>query len=263
VKYYLDGVIPQHTASMVDPYEGTSDRGKPNIPPETLTAAIVALDAKGFQGHIHAIGDGAVREGLDAFAAARKANGDKGNRNMITHMNVITPADQPRFGELGVYAGFQPYWASNYDDMDLQKKAVGPKRIPTIYPAANVVKAGGKLAYGSDWPVDSAYPLDGLQVALTRTNPAKPESGPLGPDQAVTLAEAVKSYTINVAEANHVDKEAGSIAPGKQADLVVLDKNIFDIPATEIASTKVLLTLFGGRPVFGGVGSLKAPADGQ
>lgn len=258
VKYYLDGVIPQHTASMVAPYVGTTDRGKPNITPDMLTAAITALDAKGFQAHIHAIGDGAVREGLNAFAAARAKNGKRDNRHIITHMNVIDPADQPRFGQLGVYAGFQPSWASNYDDMDLQKGAVGPERSRNIYPTANVVKAGGKMAYGADWPVDSANPLEGLQVALTRTNPTKPESGPLGADQAVTLAEAVASYTINVAEVNHLDKETGSIAPGKDADLIVLDHNIFEIPATEIGKTKVLLTLFAGKPVFGGVGDLTA-----
>jgi predicted amidohydrolase YtcJ len=256
VKYYLDGVIPQHTAFMNEPYEGTADRGKPNIAPETLTAAITTLDAQGFQGHIHAIGDGAVREGLNAFAAALKRNGDEHNRHIITHMNVIDPTDQPRFGELGIYAGFQPYWASNYDDMGLQKAAIGPRRTPFIYPASNVVRAGGKLAYGADWPVDSANPLDGLQVALTRTNPLKPGSGALGPDQAVTLAEAIAAYTINVAEVNRLDRQTGSIAPGKDADLIVLDRDIFELRPAEISKAKVVLTLFGGKPVFGGVGLL-------
>lgn len=262
VKYYLDGVIPQHTAAMLEPYEGTTDRGKPSIPADVLSAAISTLDAKGFQAHVHAIGDGGVREALDAVAAARKRNGDKDNRHLISHMNVIDPADQPRFGQLGVYAGFQPYWASNYDDMDLQKRAVGPKRAKSIYPAANIVRMGGKLAYGADWPVDSANPLDGIQVALTRTNPLRPESGPLLPDQAVTLAEAIASYTINVAAVNHIDKRTGSIAVGKDADLIILDRNIFDIPATDISKTKVLLTLFAGRPVFGAIGSLAA-TDGK
>ena len=263
VKYYLDGVIPQHTAAMIEPYEGTTDRGESTIPPATLSAAITTLDAQGFQAHIHAIGDGAVREGLDAFAAARAKNGKRDNRHIITHMNVIDTADQPRFGQLGVYAGFQPFWASNYDDMDLQKAAIGPKRSAEIYPQANIVRMGGKMAYGADWPVDSANPLDGLQVALTRTNPEKPGSGPLLPDQAVTLAEAIASYTINVAEVNHNDTQTGSIAPGKSADLVVLDHNIFEVPATDIAKTKVLLTLFAGKPVFGGVGSLTAGNRGE
>ncbi|MBO9713306.1 amidohydrolase [Sphingomonas sp.] len=258
VKFYLDGVLPQHTALMIEPYDGTADRGKPGIPAEVLSAAMVALDAEGFQGHVHAEGDGAVRESLDAFEAARKANGDRGNRPMISHMNVIDPADQPRFGKLGVYAVFQPYWASNYDDMDLQKQAIGPRRAGFIYPTANVVRAGGKMAYGSDWPVDSANPLDGLQVALTRTNPLEPARGPLLADQAVTLAEAIRSYTLHVAEVNHLDKETGSIAPGKDADLIVLDRNLFEIPATEISKAKVVLTLFAGKPVFGGVGSLSA-----
>jgi len=261
VKYYLDGVIPQHTAAMIAPYEGTTDRGKPSIPADVLSAAITDLDARGFQAHVHAIGDGGVREALNAIAAARAANGDKDNRHLISHMNVIDPSDQPRFGQLGVYAGFQPYWASNYDDMDLQKKAIGPERAKSIYPAANIVRTGGKLAYGADWPVDSANPLDGLQVALTRTNPLKPEGGALVPDQAVTLAEAIASYTINVAAVNHIDDRTGSITVGKLADLVVLDRDIFAIPATEISKTKVLLTLFAGRPVFGGLGSLAADKE--
>lgn len=263
VKYYLDGVIPQHTALMIAPYEGTTDTGKPNITAETLSAAVTALDAKGFQSHVHAIGDGGVREALDAYAAARTANGDRGNRHMISHMNVIDPADQPRFGQLDTYAVFQPYWASNYDDMDLQKKAIGPERSKHIYPAANIVRTGGKLAYGADWPVDSANPFDGIQVALTRTNPERPGSGALLPDQAVTLAEAVESYTLNVARVTHLDTVTGSIAPGKQADLIVVDRNIFDVPATDISKAKVLLTLFGGKPVFGGVGSLTAGKRGN
>jgi predicted amidohydrolase YtcJ len=258
VKYYLDGVIPQHTAAMIEPYEGRTDRGQTSIPAKTLNAAITALDAKGFQAHIHAIGDGAVRAGLDAFAAAKRRNGRKDNRHMISHMNVIDPADQPRFGRLDAYAAFQPYWASNYDDMDLQKAAVGSRRAAFIYPAANIVKAGGKLAYGADWPVDSANPLDGIQVALTRTNPGKPESGPLVPDQAVTLGQAIAAYTINVAEVNHLDTRTGSIRPGKQADLIVLDRNIFDVPVTDISRTKVVLTLFAGKPVFGEIDGLFA-----
>ena len=258
VKYYLDGVIPQHTAAMIEPYEGTSDRGKSTIPVATLDEAIATLDAKGFQAHVHAIGDRAVREALDAFAGAQKRNGKTDSRDMISHMNVIDPADQPRFGKLGAYAIFQPAWASNYDYMDLSKKAIGPKRSGYIYPAASVVKGGGKLAYGADWPVSSANPLEGLQVAVTRTSIENPKTGPLLPNEAVTLAEAVAAYTINVAAVNHNDTTTGSIAVGKSADLVVLDRNIFEVPVTDIAKTKVLLTMFEGKPVFGGVSTLTA-----
>ncbi|MEE4452176.1 amidohydrolase [Novosphingobium resinovorum] len=263
VKFYLDGVLPQHTAAMLQPYVGTNERGKPAVTPATLAAAVTQLDAQGIQMHTHSEGDAAVRESLDAVAAARAKNGRSDTRPMISHMNVIDPADQPRFGQLGVYAVFQPYWASNYDDMDLQKKAIGPERASNIYPAANVVKGGGKMAYGSDWPVDSAYPLDGMQVALTRTNPLEPQRGALLPDQAVTLKEALASYTLHVAEADHFDKDTGSIVAGKQADLVVLDRNIFELAPDAIAATKVVLTMFEGKPVYGGLGALKAPERGD
>lgn len=258
VKFYLDGVLPQHTASMIAPYEGATERGKSTIPASTLNDAVATLDAKAIQSHIHAIGDAGVREALDAFAAARKRNGKTDTRPMISHMNVIDPADQPRFGKLGVYAVFQPFWSTNNDYMDISKRVIGPQRSGYIYPAGSVVKGGGKLAYGADWPVASANPLEGLQVAVTRTSIEDPKSGPLLPNEAVTLAEAVASYTINVAEVNHNDGQTGSIAPGKSADLIVLDRNIFEIPAIDIAKAKVLLTLFAGKPVFGGVGTLNA-----
>lgn len=259
VKYYLDGVIPQKTAAMIEPYEGSPERGKSTIPAATLNDAVATLEAKGFQAHVHAIGDRAVREGLDAFAAARKRNGRKDLRHLISHLNVIDPADQPRFGQLGAYAAFQPTWASNYEYMDLSKAAIGRKRSGYIYPAGSVVKGGGKLAYGADWPVATANPLEGLEVAVTRTSTTDPKSDPLLPAEGVTLDQAVAAHTINVAEVNHNEKETGSIAPGKSADMIVLDRNIFDIPITDVSEAKVLLTLVAGKPVFGRVGPLSAP----
>jgi len=252
VKFYVDGVIPQKTAYMLEPYaHGGHERGKPHIAAEALEQAAVWLDAQGFQLHAHAIGDGGVREALDAFAAARAANGAAGGRHMISHLNVVDPADQPRFAQLGVAAQFQPLWASHYPYMDLTEQAIGPLRSTYIYPANSILEAGARLAYGADWPVASANPLEGLQVAVTRTNPENPDSGPLLPGEAVTLEQAVRAYTIDVAWVNRMDDAIGSIAVGKQADLVVLDRNIFEIPAEQIGTTKVLLTLFGGKPVSG------------
>lgn len=251
-KFYIDGVIPQKTAYMIAPYEHDAhERGKPQVGEDVLDAAVIDLDARGFQVYVHAIGDGGVREALDAFAAARKANGAEGGRHMIAHLNVVDPADQPRFGKLGVAAQFQPLWASNYDYMDLTREAIGPTRSTYIYPAGSILKAGGKLAYGADWPVSSANPLEGLQVAVTRTSADDPASGPLLPGESVTLEQAVRAYTIDAAYVNRMDDTIGSITVGKQADLVVLDRDIFEIPVTEIGKTKVLLTLLGGRPVFG------------
>jgi len=252
VKFYVDGVIPQKTAYMLEPYAHAGDeRGKPHIDADALGQAVLRLDADGFQVHAHAIGDGGVRQALDAIAAARAANGAQGGRHMVSHLNVVDPADQPRFGQLGVAAQFQPLWASHYPYMDLTEQAVGPERSKHLYPAGSILRAGGRLAYGADWPVASANPLEGLQVAVTRTNAEDPESGALLADEAVTLEQAVRAYTLDVAWVNRMDDRLGSVAPGKLADLVVLDRNIFEIPINEIGKARVLLTLFEGRPVFG------------
>lgn len=251
VKFYVDGVIPQKTAYMLAPYQNSDERGAPQIAPEVLKQAMVAIDARGMHGFFHAIGDGAVRLSLDAIEAARKANGAKPTWHMVTHLNVVDPADQPRFARLSTFAQFQPTWASWYDYMDLTVAAIGPERAKYIYPAGSIVRAGGKLAYGADWPVGSANPLEGIEVAITRRTAGDPNARPLLPDEGVSLKEAIASHTINVAIVNGFDKITGSIATGKSADLVVLDRNIFDLPAHEISGTKVLLTLFEGKPVAG------------
>jgi predicted amidohydrolase YtcJ len=251
VKIFLDGVIPQDTAAMLEPYEGTTDRGSLEISETALKQAIQALDARNMQVHIHAIGDRAVRVALDAFEAAEQANGLRDNRHMISHLNVVDPADQPRFAKLNVTAIFQPYWASYEPYMNLAIARIGPVRERYIYPQGNIMRDGGRVAYGSDWPVASADPLLGIQVALTRIDPAHPENRPLGPEQRITLPEAVRNYTLNVAYVNHLEQETGSIRVGKSADLIVLDKDIFTLPPQQISTTKVLVTLFKGRPVFG------------
>jgi predicted amidohydrolase YtcJ len=250
VKFYIDGVIPQQTAYMLKPYEGTQELGAPQIRPEVLAAATTALDEQGIQSHYHTIGDAAVREALDAVATARRSDGNADTRPMISHMNVIDPADQARFGTLGVTAIFQPLWTCNEPYMDLTKERIGPVRSQYIYPVASIEKSGGRVAYGADWSVASADPLLGIEVALTRVAP-EGKLAPLIAGEAVTLPQAVKSYTLEVAYVNHLDQETGSIAPGKSADLVVLDKDIFKLDTRRIHEAKVLTTLFKGKPVFG------------
>ncbi|MCW4456569.1 amidohydrolase [Flavobacterium sp. MXW15] len=257
VKLYLDGVIVQRTAAMLEPYEESGDeRGQAQIPEAVLRQAVQRIDAHGMQVHVHAIGDRAVRQALDAFAAAGARNGIGDNRHMISHLNVIDPADQPRFGQLGVAAVFQPLWACDEPYMRLTLQRIGPRRRAHVYPANGVLQAGGRLAYGSDWPVASANPLEGIEVALTRIAPGVHDTEPLLAEQRVTLAEAIKGYTLDVAYVNRIDGVAGSIAVGKSADLVVLDRDLFAIPAREISQAKVLLTLFEGRPVFGALDAL-------
>lgn len=263
VKFYLDGVIPQHTAAMLEPYEEAEGvRGELQIAPEILNEAVRQLGAKGIQPHVHAIGDRATRVALDAFEAAIEANGTA-NRPMISHLNVIDPADDQRFGQLGAIALFQPTWASNYPYMDLTKQAIGHERAHSIYPARSVLKGGGILAYGADWPVATANPFEGLQIAVTRTSIVDPASGPLLPEEAITLQEAIRAHTINVAYALGLDEVTGSIAVGKSADLIVLDRDILNIPLTQVSQAKVLVTLFAGEEVHGSlaVAEGKAGAD--
>ncbi|MEP9359575.1 amidohydrolase [Sphingomonas sp. KR3-1] len=253
VKFFIDGVIPQRTAAMLAPYEGTSEKGATQIPLATLAQAVTALDGRGMQSHFHTIGDAAVREALDAVAAARGKDGMSDTRPMMSHMNVIDPADQPRFAALGVTAIFQPLWACNEAYMGLTKVQIGPVRSTYIYPAGSVLRAGGRLAYGADWSVASANPFEGIEVALTRVAP-EGKLPPLEPNEAVTLEQALRAYTLNVAYVNHLDTETGSIAPGKSADLIVLDQDLFKIPVRQIHATKVLVTLFRGKPVYGRLG---------
>jgi len=257
VKFYVDGVIPQRTAYMLAPYEGSSERGAPQISPEMLKQAVTATDAKGMYAFLHAIGDGGVRISLDAVEAARKTNGARPTHHMVTHLNVVDPADQPRFGKLDTYAQFQPTWSSWYPYMELTEQQIGKKRMESIYPAGSIVRAGGKLAYGADWPVATANPLEGLEVAITRRVAGDPNAKPLIAAEGVTLTEAIESHTLNVATVNGMDKFTGSIETGKNADLVVLDKDIFKLPVTEISKAKVLVTVFQGKPVYGDLETLK------
>lgn len=261
VKFYVDGVIPQKTAAMLAPYEDAHDhshttKGAPQISEDVLKQVVTTLDAQGVQAYFHAIGDGAVRETLDAVEAARTKNGPSDTRPMVAHLNVVDPADQPRFAKLNMTAQFQAAWASNYPYMDLTKQAVGPTRSGYIYPAGSILKYGGRLAYGADWPVGTANPFEGLQVAVTRTNLDLPTSGPLLPGESVTLEQAVAAYTIDVAYVNHFDKQLGSIAKGKIADLIIVDRDIFKIPIAEVAKAKVLVTFFEGKPVYGDLEAL-------
>lgn len=256
VKFFIDGVIPQQTAAMLAPYEGTNEKGATQIPLDMLAQAVTALDGRGMQSHFHAIGDAGVREALDAVERLRARGGTNDTRPMISHMNVIDPADQPRFGTLGVTAVFQPLWACDEAYMRLTSERIGPVRSTYIYPAGSVLRAGGRLAYGADWSVASANPFEGIEVALTRIAPGE-DLPPLEPNEAVTLEQALRAYTLGVAYVNHLDQETGSIAPGKSADLIVLDQDLFKVPVRRIHATKVMVTLFRGTPVYGGFDAIR------
>jgi len=250
-KIFADGVVEARTAAMLEPYlDRPEQRGEPNYAPQSLNALVASLVKARFSVHIHAIGDRAVRLSLDALEAAGVRAGAGGPRHQLAHLEFVHPADVPRFRTLGVIANFQPLWS--YADSyitDLTLPALRPETARTIYPIGSAVRAGAPLAFGSDWSVSSANPLEGIQTAMTRQGlDGQPE--PFLPEEAIDLATGLAAYTIGAAHANGLDTDTGSIEVGKLADLAVLSDDLFARPPHEIAKTKVLLTLLEGQPVY-------------
>ncbi len=262
VKIMQDGVCENFTAAMLSPYldghgHETGGRGTSFFDPEELKEAVTAIDAQGFQVHIHAIGDRAVREALDAVAAARSANGPTAGRHHIAHLQVIHPDDVPRFRDLGVVANCQPLWATSEPQMtELTLPFLGPERSAWQYPFGSLARSGAQLCFGSDWPVSSPNPMWEMHTAVNRTTaPDYPFRGPdtdtpFLPGERIGLPAAIAAFTIGSAYVNHDERDAGSVETGKRADLVVLDRNPFTEPAAEIAQAEVDLTLVDGAVVY-------------
>jgi hypothetical protein len=253
VKIFADGVIESGTAALLAPYLNRgSDRGTPNYRPDSLNALVTALDRAGFQVHVHAIGDRAIRETLDAFEYAEQENGQHDARHIIAHLELIDPADIPRFRSLGVVASFQAFWAQRDDYIaDLTEPVLGPVRSRWLYPIASVMNSGAVVVGGSDWSVSSLNPLDAIEVAITRRSPDSLPGPAWIPEERVDLERMVAAYTINGAWANHQERDRGSLEVGKFADFVVLDRNLFTMPVNQIHSAKVLQTYFEGNLVYG------------
>jgi hypothetical protein len=255
-KIFLDGVIEGGTAAMLEPYLGTTgDRGELNVRPERLRTLVHALDDAGFKVHVHAIGDRAIRVALDAFATQRTRDGGAGPRHIMAHLQLFDPADVPRLAALGVVASFQPLWA--YADTyitDLTEPRLGPARSRWLYPIASVTRSGAIVAAGSDWSVTSMDPLRAIQVAVTRRAPDLAEGPAWIPDERVDLATILRAYTLGGAYAGDAEATTGSIAVGKAADLVVLDRNLFAVPEADIHRVLVLRTFLAGREVYGRLG---------
>ncbi len=254
VKIFADGVIEPGTAALLAPYVGrlsAHGSGVLNYDPERLGRIVTELDRAGFQVHIHAIGDRAVRVSLDAHEAARNALGDRDLRPQIAHLELVDPADIPRFRALGVIADFQGFWhwADSYIT-ELTEPVLGRERSRWLYPLASVARTGAMIAGGSDWPVSSLNPLDAIQVACTRRGVDRPEGPAWIPEERATLPLMIAAYTITGAWVNHEETIDGSIEVGKAADLVVLDRNLFAIRPEQIHRTKVVLTLLEGQAVY-------------
>ncbi len=251
-KIFADGVIESHTAALLEPYfDRPGYCGLPNLEPDLFSRLAIALDKEQFQIHIHAIGDRAIRMSLDALEAAQKKNGARDARHHIAHLQLIHPDDIPRFKSLDVIANFQPLWA--YPDLyitELTEPVLGPERSRWLYPIGSIVKSGAKIVGGSDWSVSSMNPLDAIQVAITRK--ALDDSSSLSwiPEELVDLPTILAAYTINGAFLNRQEEITGSLEVGKAADLVVLDRNLFAIPPTDIHKTKVLYTFLEGKEIY-------------
>ena len=256
VKIMQDGVIETFTAAMLAPYldpcgKRTSDRGIRFFDTSLLREATIALDAAGFGVHYHALGDRAVRDVLDAIEAAQARNGPSGNRHHLAHLQVVDVADVPRFRALGAVANLQALWACHEPQMDeLTIPVLGAERARRQYPFGELHRAGATIALGSDWPVSSPDPLAALHVAVNRQALGEADTEPLGAEQALSLQVALAGYTAGSAFVNGVEDHTGVIATGHEADLVVLDRDPFTGPSSEIGAARVQRTYIGGELVF-------------
>jgi len=251
-KFFLDGVIETHTAAMLAPYSNApSLSGDLLWDAEKYRRLVAELDEHGIQVFTHAIGDRAIRVALDAYEAAAKKNGTKDARHRIEHIEDASAVDIPRFGRLGVIASMQPLHA--YPDEDALKSwqpSVGAERAQRAWAWHGIQAAGGVLAFGSDWPIVTLSPWPGLQNAVTReTTEGQPKGGWI-PAQRISLAEAIKGYTLNAAFAGHREKTEGSLEPGKLADMIVVSQDVFKVDPLKIGETRVLLTMVGGHVVY-------------
>jgi len=255
IKILVDGVATSYSAAMLEPYadrEAEGIKGEPLVSRSNLIDLVTLLDDLDFQIHFHSIGDAATHYSLDALENARNMNGQRDSRHHLSHIMVWDPNDYDRMAELNAVANFQALWASkdkHYDEITYAR--MGEKRSKYIYPINSLHQLGVTLAFGSDWYVTSANPLLAIEVAVTRLDPDGYRTDPLLPNESIDLATAIKAATLGSAFGNFLDQKTGSIEVGKLADLIVIDKNLFEIPPSEISEAKVMLTMFGGEIVYG------------
>jgi predicted amidohydrolase YtcJ len=250
IKVFADGVVeyPSQTAVLSKPYRATGKNGELLFDPAEFAKIAITADKHGLLVHVHAIGDRAVTEALNGFEAVRGANGHSGLADTITHLQLVRPEDIPRFHELGVIASFQLYWASaETDTIELVKPYIDPALYEWQYPARSILDAGGVIAGASDWPVSTANPFRAIYQAETRKGP----EGVLDASQRMPREAMLYAYTRNAALALASQDQIGSIAPGKQADFALLDRDVLTVSAEEARDTKVLWTVVGGKTVYG------------
>lgn len=261
-KIFMDGVIqaPAQTGAVLAPYlvnKGSTDKpdwqpgsslGSLYVNQERLTPLLIGLAQAGIDPHLHTDGDGAVQVTLNAIEAMRAAVPGKDIRPALAHDELVDPKDLPRYAKLGAIPVLSFQWgAASPDQVASVKDQVGPKRLPFVEPYGQILKAGARVAFGSDWPVDPLNEWYAFQIAVTRSDPTAP--GKLNADPGLSIGEALRAATIDAAYELHQDDVTGSLEPGKFADLIVLDRNVLKVPAEEISKTQVLLTVVGGKEV--------------
>lgn len=257
VKIFADGVMeaPTQTAALLKPYldetgTPTGNSGELYFNQDKIGSIVTKLDEAGLTVLIHATGDRAVRASLDAFEAAFDANGVTDNRHQISHLQLVDPADVPRFAELGVIANFQLEGAKRGNsNVEPIAPYLGPDRFNRLYPAGSLRNAGAMIASGSDWDVSSFDPFRAMEHGITRVERG---SGlpPLGQDEGLAIGDVIDAYTINAAIASRQDATTGSLEVGKRADLVVLDRDITAIDPATLDDTEVLATWIDGKLVY-------------
>lgn len=254
VKLVADGVIESHTAAMLEPYDNKpAITGDPRFTAEQLNKTVAMLDREGWQIMTHAIGDAAVRMTLDAYEAAAKANPapERGRRHRIEHIETVDPADIPRFGKLGVIASMEPVHATpSPTPGDVWSTNIGPERAAHGWLWASIAKAGGRIAFGSDWPVMTLDPLMGLHVAATRTTVEGLPDGGWLPAERLPLRQAIDAYTRNAAWASFDEQRKGVLERDMLADLVILSDDIFEGPPTRLTEAHVMVTIVDGKVVY-------------
>lgn len=260
VKFFADGVIESETGALLEPYcTGLHDHGDRKLgmtvwPGDDLAEAVRAVDAAGFQVHIHAIGDAAVRQALDAIERAIDANGPRDRRPVIAHAQLVDDADLARFAELGVIACMQPLWAQLDGLMTvLTVPRLGQERADRQYRMRTLDDSGAVLSFGSDWPVSSGAPLDGLAIAVSRQTAEGVPAGGWTPGEILPVARALDAYSTSVAHQAFADEAStpwGRIEPGASADLVHLARDPRELPAGELAGLPVITTYLAGSPRY-------------
>jgi len=252
-KIFVDGVLEGGTAYMLEPYAHKPDyRGEPIWDPEILNYTSIALDKEKLQIHVHVIGDAAARITLDAFEQAQEMNGKRDSRHLVTHLQFVEPEDIQRFKQLDVVGLPQPFWFKvdeYYEELALPY--VGKEKADIQYPMQSFINAGVVMASASDFPVTIPFdPLIAIQTGMTRSSVDGKYTEVLWPEERASLDDMIESFTYNGAYANFLENETGSIEIGKQADLIVLDQNLFEIPVNEISKTKIIMTLVDGKEEY-------------